>query len=352
MTNPPLSYSLPAWVPDGYTGYQAWLDDLQSLGFRWVTFTPTYLVYDAVPMRIDVSRGPAIGQLAEAVQYAVESGFQVRMEPHLDFETTLTGGPYEWRRRMYFSPLGQYSDEVVQPLMAMLRGVARPDTRLEFTLGSELDISTVEFSADWAQLIQPSGISIGHKINHDSLEVESPILEVLNALRVRRGLVPAARRHYRVKVRDLGAYLGRLDYVAFSFYPKVRGPGASQFAMDFRRRAVDLAERLKTAAGDGPAFVIGEFGLGSSDTSRPYHLDPATFLNKPEAFELRRQYYLGFLEFLRSSKDLVGDRGSAFWTVTYFDFLGVMRSPGMEEFRDDLLRQSVQEYNEEIQASP
>src|SRR6185369_15709353 len=82
--NPPLSYSLPAWTSDGYDMHKTWLDDLKSLGFSWVTFTPTYLVYDRAPMRIDVSRGPAFPQLAEAMRYAVDSGFHVRLEPHLD----------------------------------------------------------------------------------------------------------------------------------------------------------------------------------------------------------------------------------------------------------------------------
>ncbi len=337
---PPLSYSLPAWSPDGYASHRAWVDDLKSLGFRWVTFTPTYLVYDRNPMRIDVSRGPALAQLTEAVQYAAESGFHIRMEPHLDFETTLTGGPYEWRRRMYFSPEGQYADEVVQPLLAMVRAAAKPATRLEFTLGSELDVSLVEFSADWAKLIVKGSVAMGHKINHDSLEPNSPVRDALSAVRLRRGLPTAGRSEYRAMVRTLSLYLAQLDYVAFSFYPAVRGPGASQFALEFRKRAGELAGKLPT----GPAFVIGEFGLGSADVSRPYHSDPGTLLG---ALNARQQYYLGFLEFLRQSADLAAGHPSSFWTVTHFDFLGTMASPGSEPFRDDRLRQAIYDYNTE-----
>jgi hypothetical protein len=348
MGNPPLAYSLPAWTPDGYTDHRRCLDDLKSLGFTWVTFTPTHLVYDRVPLRIDVSRGPDFERVADAVQYAVESGFHVRMEPHLDFETTLTGGTYEWRRRMYFSPLGQYSDEVVQPLMAMLRRLMKPGRRMEFTLGSELDVSVAEFSADWAGLIQPGDISIGHKINHDSLELNSSVRDALSAVRLRRGMEPAGRSEYRQKVRDLGAYLSKLDYVAFSFYPNVRGPGSQEFAGQFRKRAAELSEKLSAAAAGKPDFAIGEFGLGSADASRPYHSAADTFLKNAAAFDVRTQYYLGFLDFLRSSRDLVGDRASAFWTVTHFDFLGIMDWPGREAFRDDKLRQAVYDYNKEI----
>ncbi|MEP6536129.1 MAG: hypothetical protein ABJF23_12460, partial [Bryobacteraceae bacterium] len=335
--NPPLSYSLPAWNPDGYANHRVWIDELKSLGFSWLTFTPTYLVYDRHPMRIDVSRGPAMAQLAEAVEYAAERGFHIRMEPHLDFETTLTGGPYEWRRRMYFSPLGQYQDEVVQPLLTMLRAAAKPGTRLEFTLGSELDVSLVEFSADWAKLIVKGGISMGHKINHDSLEPNSPVRDALSAVRLRRGLPAAGRSEYRAMVRTLMLYLAQLDYVAFSFYPAVRGPAANQFAAEFGKRASELAAKLPA----GPGFAIGEFGLGSADVSRPYQSDAAALLNVPGAIDLREQYYLGFLEFLRRSGGLTGGRPSAFWTVTHFDFLGTLQWPGNEPFRDDRLRQAI-----------
>jgi len=341
--NPPLSYSLPAWTSDGYAMHKTWLDDLKSLGFSWVTFTPTYLVYDRVPMRIDVARGPAFAQLAEAMRYAVDSGFHVRLEPHLDFETTLTGGPYEWRRRMYFSPLGQYSDEIVRPLMAMLGSMARVGTHLEFTLGSELDVSIAEYSTEWAKLITKGSLSLGHKINHDSLESNSPVRDALNAVRVRRGLSPAGRTEYRAKVRDLGTYLSQLDYVAFSFYPAVKGPTPAGFAAEFSKRATELSGKLPP----GPAFAIGEFGLGSSDVSRPYHSDAMTLLNIPGSLDVRCNYYLGFLDFLRKSGDVVKGRAAAFWTVTHFDFLGALGWPGNEAFRDDRLRQAIYEYNTE-----
>jgi hypothetical protein len=143
---PPLSYSLPAYQPDGYREAHRWLDNLKELGFRWVTLTPTWLVYDEVPLRIDPARGPSPASIAEVVRYAASLGFRVKLEPHLDFETTLTGGPYEWRRRMYFPPDGNYADEILAPLMEM------PAEAL--TLGSELDVSLVEFSNSWRATLQ------------------------------------------------------------------------------------------------------------------------------------------------------------------------------------------------------
>jgi hypothetical protein len=65
----------------------------------------------------------------------------------------------------------------------------------------------------------------------------------------------------------------------------------------------------------------------------------------PGAMHVRRRYYLAFLEFLRGAVDLVGDRPSAFWTVDHCDFLGALRFPGREPFRDDELRQAVADYN-------
>jgi hypothetical protein len=94
-------------------------------------------------------------------------------------------------------------------------------------------------------------------------------------------------------------------------------------------------------------FTIGEFGLGSADTSRPYHFDPSTLVNIAGALDLRRAYYSGFLEFLRQSPDVVGDRASSFWTVTHFDFLDALHWPGNEPFRDDRLRQAIYDYNTE-----
>ena len=72
-----------------------------------------------------------------------------------------------------------------------------------------------------------------------------------------------------------------------------------------------------------------------------------TLLNLPGTLELRRAYYLGFLEFLRQSRDVVKGRASSFWTVTHFDFLGALGWPGNEPFRDDGLRQAIFEYNTE-----
>lgn len=300
----PLAYSLPAWHPGGYRDAQLWIDDLRSLGFRWITFTPTYLVYDEMPPRIDVSRGPSLTELRAAVEYAVACGMSVKLEPHLDFETTLTGGPYDWRARMRISPLGAYTDDVILPLLNL------PCSAL--TLGSELDVSVCEFAADWerlAETVRGRGSTLGPALGHN--------------------LNPGAKR---APARE---YIDSLDWVSVSFYQKISA--ARYIAPQLRRHAEQVARGLH-------GFTIGEFGLGSADLSRPWHCDAASLL-VPGAMHVRRRYYLAFLEFLRGAVDLVGDRPSAFWTVDHCDFLGALRFPGSELFRDDELRQAVADYN-------
>ena len=368
--NPPLSYSLPGFSPGGYQHHRRWLANLQELGFRWVTFTPTYLVYDEAPPRIDAGRGPSLRELRDAVAHAVGLGFNVKLEPHVDWETTLTGGPYEWRRKMYLRPFPEYTQQILAPLLALLSNVAfkKVDTRL--TLGSELDVASLEFANEWQLLLetlreQESGVKIGHKINHDSLLPSKAVRDVLNEQRGRNGLVPAGRAGYAQRMTEMNAYLSRLDYVSFSFYPDVRmgrsdewwrepaqGGQIGDVAECFRAKTQELYQQLRNAAGASPAYSIGEFGIGCTDPARPYHFDAKTFL-EPDgsmsagARELRRKYYLGFLDFLKRSANLIGEEPSTFWTVTHYDFLGALEQCNMEPFRDDTLRQAIKLYNEE-----
>ncbi|MEJ7608304.1 MAG: hypothetical protein WKF37_19060 [Bryobacteraceae bacterium] len=180
---PPLSYSLPGFGPDGYRDAAVWLQRLGKLGFRRVTFHPTYAVHDDSELLIDGTSTPVIG---DAFATARELGFHITLEPHLDWAATLQGGPYEWRRRMRLRPAAQYLDDVLAPLAAL-----RPDM---LTLGSELDVSTLEFTREWASLLSRfPGIALGHKLNHDIFD---------------GGDLP-----------ELREYVRQLDRIAFSFYP-------------------------------------------------------------------------------------------------------------------------------------
>lgn len=290
---PPLSYSLPAFHPSGYDNVRCWLDNLRELEFRWVTLHPTWLVYDEVPLRIR----PDAPDVAMAVAYARELGFNVQLEPHLDWETTLTGGPYKWRRSMLVDPAGEYFDIILAPMAAL-----EPD---RLTLGSELDVSVCEFNTRWIEVAgRLSDIAVGHKLNHDALPAPCP----------------------------LGAYLRRLSYLAFSFYP----------AIEFEDAAGDLVRELREITDTAPEFAIGEFGLGCTDVTKPWHFDVSTF-QTPEHFELRRDYYLRFLQWIETQPYTASP--VTFWTAGHYDFLGVLEQPGLEVFRDEALRNAIWEYN-------
>ena len=310
----PLSYSLPSFHSRGFDRVEHWIDNLRALGFSWVTFTPTYLVYDETPLRIDPTRGPAVDVLRVAIAYARAAGLRVKLEPHLDYESTLTGGPYKWRAEMRFDPGGAYEAEILQPLADLA-----PD---QLTLGSELETSVIDYAASWRDLarrIARAGLALGHKLNHDTLD---------------RRRLPA----------DLGAYLASLEYTAFSFYPPVRS--IDDAAREFERKGQDLADKLRRTAGPYVQPAIGEFGLGSSDIARPWHFDASTF-RSAEDFAVRRQFYTAFFDALRRRPDVFGQQPATFWTVTHFDILGALEWPGYEAFRDDTVRQLVQDYNSE-----
>jgi hypothetical protein len=351
---PPLSYSLPAFRPGDCRDHRIVIDDLVRLGFPCVTFTPTYLVYDETELRIDVSRGPAMDELRTAVAYAFDCRLQVRIEPHLDFESTLTGGAYDWRRRMYFSPLGAYAGSIVYPLARMLEGTAG-----SLTLGSELDVSVADFAEDWLVLrrnLDPA-LSAGHKLNPDSLGMRSAIREVVNAERTRRGAAAHWVLDYQKRVRNVLQYIADLDWVSFSFYPDMRmdmsdewwrsettGEQLRELADGFADRVRPLHTRFRNAVGERTRFAIGEFGIGSPDPTRPYHFDAAAFTDEG-SMQVRRKYYRGFLRCLLDWPDLFEEQPVCFWTVGQFDFLGVLRQKGFERFRDETLIRAVESYN-------
>ncbi|HYZ83809.1 MAG TPA: hypothetical protein VE621_05380 [Bryobacteraceae bacterium] len=332
----PLSYSLPGFGLRAFEGVDASLEELRSLGFRHVTFTPTFLAVDEVPLRIDLARSPRIDAIARARENAKAMGLMVRMEPHLDWESTLTGGTYEWRRRMYFDPSARYWEALLEPLLGM-----QPE---ELTLGSELDAAWVAFYREWQQVrerVQDSGVAAGHKLNHDALEADEELLKLINAERARSGEASWTMQDFGAARVGAAAYLAKLDYVSFSFYPSVEG---SAFAREFGRALERLEAGMRAASGFDADLVVGEFGVGSSDMTRPWHFDRSTFFDdggglRVDVMEKRRAFYRGWLEALR---DTNYRRAACFWTVDQYDFLGIHS----HTFADDALREEVRQYNE------
>jgi hypothetical protein len=204
---------------------------------------------------------------------------------------------------MYVDPMRDYFDIVLSPLAAL-----QPD---ELTLGSELDVSAYEFADEWtevAERLSGLGIALGHKLNHDWRSARRQIREELNIERTGRGLRPKLPAGFGWKLRQ---YLSHVDYVAVSFYPSGR------WELD----------------GD---YTIGEFGLGSTNITKPWHFDASTFRSADD-FALRRDWYVRFLGWL----GMRTGRAACFWTAGHFDVLGVMHP----QWRDDAIVEAVCAYN-------
>jgi hypothetical protein len=410
---PPLAYSFPSFCPEDYDQYLSVLEQLRSYGFRWVTFTPAYQVKERIPagsaldyLEIDATRTPALETIRAAVLHAVKLGFHVKLEPHLDWETTLQGELIDWRRRIYLRPdSAGYAKIVIEPLAEILSEAARTDPGSCFilTLGSEIDVSLLEFAegtGGWSALLarlqhrraicrldQPLRLAFGQKINHDTLEWSDALWDSLNQERGLRSGPPVKPEEHSAKIDSVYRYLNNLDHVSVSFYPRMdfrKSDGhiadlswwmepASEahiraVAATFQGKFRQISQVLKQAIGDDASLTIGEFGLGSIDVSHPYKVKPETFTNRrgtmeqPER-ELRRKYYLGFLSFLRSNPELFQVRNEAcfplnpvtFWTVSYFDFMDALsqkyrvreNDDAAETFKDELLIEEVMKYNRE-----
>ena len=248
---------------------------MRALGFGWVTLHPTFAVIDVDPPAIRSDNVPDAGPV---VAEARRLGLRVRMEPHLDFESTLTGR-FEWRKRMMVDPSAEYFDKVLEPLVELT-----PD---ELTLGSELDDSAHAFAGQWRDVfdrLEPMGVALGHKLNHDwtwSL--------------------------------GLWRYLRKLDYVAVSFYTP------EPWRLDEK-------------------YVVGEFGLGSTDESRPWYFGEDLRFRSEADFAARRGWYQRFLRWL-SGRD---GRAASFWTVGQFDVLGLFDP----QWLDEGIVASVRDYND------
>jgi hypothetical protein len=305
---PPLSYSLPGYYPEAYDGAGTLLERLRELGFSWVTLHPTWRVEDGTPPRIVWESGP---HTLDAIRAARDVGLRVRLEPHLDF----VGG--DWRRRMYLKPDESYLYQLLIPMAEL-----EPE---ELTLGSELDVSAYEFPEEWEYVIdqiRPYGAELGHKFNHDAFDSDGEAVRtVLNEERRLRGMGKRKRLFFGKRPRS---YIEKLDYLALSFYrPR-----------PFATAAEELREQV------GMPFVIGEFGLGSPDESKPWEF--GTPFSTPEHFALRREFYLDYLSWLGG---LQAHRAASFWTTAQYDILGLFD----DQWRDDALVEAVRAYN---QASP
>jgi hypothetical protein len=310
---PLLSYCFASFHAGDYDHYSDRIGRIWSLGFRSVTLVPTFAVREQFEIGLDYTH--TLEKIRAVLMHALGLGLDVKLEPHLDWQSTLDGEG-KWRGLMQFNPADDYFDRVIAPLrdLACEAKVSYPERRVSLTLGSEVDRSVREFPDAWMDVRNHAaryGLEIGHKVNHDA---PSPIFTT--------------------------GYLASLDYVAFSFYPKIEfqrppewwlsaqsGEELEALADAFEGRIAALARKLPL----GPELQIGEFGLASGDVAHPYKVDPDFFRYMDAGSrELRRNYYQGFL---RCCFRLPSAVPVTFWSPGYFDFLGVFAP----EYEDEAL---------------
>lgn len=396
---PALSYSYPSYKMTDYDGYITVINKLIAFGYQWITFTPAFMVTEnGTRLKIDISRTP-IDKLEQAVEYAAENGLHVKLQPHLDWKSTLDSDKEEdWRQRMYFNPdtagdLTPYGQTVIESMLEIIIKAAssHPDSCFALTLGSELAVSLVEFSTgkeSWSSLIDrmkglrsinvggdTDRLSFGHKLNHDTLGWGNEIRERLNAERKKRNLSAVSSNTYKRQQKEVAKYLGQLEFVSFSFYPfvlfksgdgkllrknwwyaKTKNEELATISDSFAIAANKIAMQLKSNA--EVQFNIGEFGLGTTDPNESYKVHPEKFLDSKGQMqkgpkEMRRKFYLGFLQFLREHASMFSGnqennchQAITFWTTGHFDILNVLGyGTRQSAFIDNVLIDNIRKYN-------
>jgi hypothetical protein len=404
---PPLSYSLPTFSEDAYDNVDGILDLLVMQGFQWVTLTPTWVVGQRgfiarlfLPEigSLDFSQTPSFAKIEAVARAAASRGLNVKIEPHLDWETTFSRDGEDWRRRMYFNPVDVdfgYDDNIIQPLQDIIERVADefPDVCFALTLGSELDVSLYAFTAGWQEMLETlkarrtiAGLDspvrrefFGHKINHDTFPEHEGVFRELNRGRADNSLEAISRDEFRARASgQVAAYLGQLDYVSVSFYPIVafRYPDGGIADDNFWDRTEEdgsvpeadveavantllgTAQDLKglfEAAGVDVPLDFGEFGLGNSNPNESFGTDADSLRGRDV---MREKFYRGFFKFLMSAGSLTGTDlteecalPATMWTAgPQYDVMHAF--PGLDRTGLPDLRDTVREYNEAFSSQP
>lgn len=421
----PASYSLPSFKKGDYKQVNTQLDKLKTLGFRWVTFTPTYKVTEVkekvagsllniIPvigkllnyltktptktlhyLKLDHDQTP-ITELETAVLLAVKKGFNVKIEPHLDWEATLVSTSEKaWRMTMYFSPADPksmydgYYEKIISPIIDIVKKaeqIPRPPNSdkpcYALTLGSELDVSLYTYSASWALmkswcekrrsdlgLQKPLRLQFGHKLNYDVFLPKGAVRRKMDSVRKNWGLKPLSPKIWPIWELAALGYLRDLDYVSFSFYPPIVGllPKNFDWTKDTNANSVKdvseafqkVAKELRKKLGSKVPMDIGEFGLGSTDLSKPFGDTPEDFIDKStgtykkndDAHSKRRLYIKSMAKFMADNKEWFKSKSddaccqylpATFWTVKHYDFLGLWDYPvSVGAIQEDGKRDSV-----------
>ena len=403
---PPASYSIPSFRSGDYAAVPQQLDKLAAMGFKWVTFTPTYEVKEIkqtaksdlndvfnpfVRLWRAIFGQPTItnhylelndGQtpfkeLRSAVLSAIKKGFNVKIEPHLDWASTLSGtSEKDWRMTMYFDPVDAktlyegYEEKIFTPILDIIEEAETitrpPDSKkpcYALTLGSELDVSLYAFVAGWELLKirtqrkrkslgleKPRRLSIGHKLNYDVFEKNGALRIHMDKVRAEWNEKKVTPKEWQLWGQAVMGYLRDLDYASFSFYPPMTHliPSGFDWTKESDPASLDKiskifkghAKALRDKLGKKVPLDIGEFGLGSTDPSKPFGDNPEDFLTpdgssfktNEKAQAMRRLYIKAMAKFMADNKSWFEAVGKTeccnylpvtFWTVKHYDFLGI-----------------------------
>jgi hypothetical protein len=330
---PPLSYSIASFKKTDFDDPREKIETLARSGFKVLTLIPTYhaetgnLRSARNVVRIHDGRTPSIDSIRAIAVAGMEAGMDIRFEPHIDTESS-------WRAYLVFDPLfaGGYYDIVLKPIFDLIVQIkdlaARPCFSL--TLGSELETSIIEYSAQWEELLErfkqlraghvdlAQRLIFGHKINWDHFSPEWP------------------------QTPSRFSYLRKLDFISVSFYVPLAGNVPKEKWQqpptdESIKEMADLMEHqwqnwLGPLEGLGPSIAIGEAGIGTTDASRPYDTSDPESMTTPEGRNVTRHYVRAIARFAekhaarfqnRSNNPCMPFMPITFWTVNQCDWLGL-----------------------------
>ncbi len=333
MTRPLLSHVLASYTPDDFNTAPADLELLRALGFRVITFVPSYYIHEfhSGALQLDTSRTPGLKKQQEIFQLALNLGFVLRVTPHLEIAHSS-----KWRAELRLNPLApiapsglSYESAILTPTLQLmaraLHKTPHAHAHAVLTLGSELERSIAQYASKWRQLLlhmqeQRQALACGERIefcfnfNWDH--------------HARYGANPA---------RD--AFIAGLDCASISFYPPVRLPFA--LTQDRRTAYQHCTAWLRLLQS---RLDIGEFGLGSADWRQPYAYDAQAFESDSgeAARQSRRAYWRGMLDFLAAAGN--DPAHATIWSVGAYNVLGAY---GNYSQRDEWIIDAVMEYNQQ-----
>jgi hypothetical protein len=332
--------------------HQAKLATFKKVGFRLVSFVPSYSYVDL--NKIDLASGPTPDELGGAVEAALRAGLMVVVKPHLNppaFQPgfdSFGGGNHSWRAqcpwRGFFDldPMtADYREGIVLAGLRMLKAVfdrlpadlaAAP---VRFELGVELMNSIVEFPERWERLLAEARkevrrlglgrrVLLSHNFSHH-LEIPNDQLARMDARRQ----------------RALARYIQGLDALALSQYMDLtiavpaaergrRLPTADEVATALVRHETDFREHILRAAlhidaKKIPPLHIGEFGIGRGGLKHPNLWSGAATPAQEQALALEiARGHEGLVRYLSLTEGRTAGSAVLWVTGSHYDIFGWM----------------------------